>query len=68
MGKVVIDATYCKGCGYCIRVCPKGALHFGEKRSIHGNKCAEQIEGSECVACKSCGLVCPDAAITIYKN
>jgi len=67
MGKVVIDPKFCKGCGYCIQACPKGVLHFGETRGLGGDKCAEQIEGTECVACTSCAIVCPDAAITVYK-
>ena len=42
---------------------------MGEQRNScgYGNRCPEQIEGAECVACKTCAIVCPDSAITVYK-
>lgn len=69
MGRIVVDAIVCKGCGYCINFCPKKVIHFGETRnsSGYGNRVAEQIEGADCVACKTCAIVCPDSAITVYK-
>ncbi len=69
MGRIVVDARVCKGCGYCINFCPKKVIHFGETRnsSGYGNRVAEQIEGADCVACKTCAIVCPDSAITVYK-
>lgn len=69
MGRIVVDARVCKGCGYCINFCPKKVIHFGETRnsSGYGNRVAEQIEGADCAACKTCAIVCPDSAITVYK-
>ena len=69
MGRIVVDARVCKGCGYSINFCPKKVIHFGETRnsSGYGNRVAEQIEGADCVACKTCAIVCPDSAITVYK-
>ena len=69
MGRIVVDARVCKGCGYCINFCPKKVIHFGETRnsSGYGNRVAEQIGGADCVACKTCAIVCPDSAITVYK-
>jgi len=69
VGRIVVDARVCKGCGYCINFCPKKVIHFGETRnsSGYGNRVAEQIEGADCVACKTCAIVCPDSAITVYK-
>lgn len=69
MGKIVIDTRVCKGCGYCISFCPQKVLQFGEQRNScgYGNRCPEMIEGAKCVACKTCAIVCPDSAITVYK-
>lgn len=69
MARIVVDNELCKGCGYCISFCPKKIIHFGTQRNTsgYGNLCAEQILGSECIACKTCATVCPDSAITVYK-
>ena len=69
MGRIVVDRSVCKGCGYCIQFCPKHVLHMGEQRNTsgYGNHCPEMIEGAECVACTTCAIVCPDSAITVYK-
>lgn len=69
MGKIVVDNGVCKGCGYCIQFCPTKAIHMGDRRNSngYGNRCAEQLEHAECIACKTCAIVCPDAAITVYK-
>ena len=69
MGKIVVDTRVCKGCGYCIQACPKHVIRMGEQSNScgYGNRCPEQIEGAECVACKTCAIVCPDSAITVYK-
>ena len=32
MGKIVVDMSICKGCGYCVQFCPAHAIRIGDKR------------------------------------
>lgn len=68
MNKIVIDQKYCKGCGLCIAVCPKGIIAISDTANAKGYKCAEQTDESKCIACKLCAIMCPDSAITVYKE
>ena len=49
----------CKGCGFCIRECPKKALSFSEEMNQKGYTVAV-INTDLCVACATCYTVCPD--------
>jgi pyruvate ferredoxin oxidoreductase delta subunit len=31
-GTVAIDLTYCKGCGICANICPKGSIQMIDER------------------------------------
>lgn len=63
--KIVVDSTLCKGCGFCVKYCPKEAVALGEDINAYGYKFAVAQEG--CIACGICALMCPDAAISVYK-
>jgi NADH:ubiquinone oxidoreductase subunit F (NADH-binding)/(2Fe-2S) ferredoxin/ferredoxin len=47
-----IDETACKGCGLCLRACPKNAI-TGEKKKPHS------IDNELCIKCRSCYVACP---------
>ncbi len=66
--KIKINDSFCKGCGYCIKYCPKGVLALGEKAGKKGYKTAEVKSVRDCVGCLSCSTVCPEAAITVSKE
>ena len=51
-----VDLEKCKGCGFCVEVCPLGVI-VAEGRKIRLS------EG--CVDCKSCAKVCPEGALTL---
>ncbi|MCU6746397.1 4Fe-4S binding protein [Faecalicatena acetigenes] len=67
MSQVKIEPMYCKGCGYCIDVCPFQLLRIGSRTNAIGLHAAEQIETDKCTACKLCANICPESAITVYK-
>lgn len=50
---------WCKGCGLCVSVCPKGILSLDKKGKI-------QVDMTEkCTGCGSCESTCPDFAISV---
>jgi 2-oxoglutarate ferredoxin oxidoreductase subunit delta len=61
--KIVIESNFCKGCGYCIAVCPKGVLSFTKEISARGFEIAEVVHPENCIQCRNCELACPDLAI-----
>jgi len=64
---VEIDFERCKECGYCIAFCPKKALAKGTALNRKGYFPPVWTAG-ECIGCGTCGRVCPDAAITVYRE
>ena len=67
MAMVEIRSESCKSCGYCVKFCPKGVLVIGGQVNSKGYEYVEARNMDMCVACKMCAIMCPDAAIEIYK-
>lgn len=57
--RMVQHLDRCKGCGFCVRECPKKALSFSEEVNRKGYAVAV-IDTALCVACATCYTVCPD--------
>ena len=68
MNHVIIDPKYCKGCLLCLDACKFGCLELSGKTNDAGFKYVRFIDGSNCKGCLSCRTVCPDVAITVYKE
>ena len=68
MVKITIDAECCKGCGLCVRACPKNIVALSKtKLNSKGYHPAEVTDLEACIACASCARTCPDTAIEIEK-
>lgn len=67
MMKLKFNVEACKSCGYCIKVCPKQVLKIGSNINLKGYRYVQVAEGKNCIACKQCAVMCPDAVIEIYK-
>ena len=67
MAKVEIHSEICKSCGYCVKFCPKKVLAVGEKVNSKGYAYIVPANPDDCIACKMCGVICPDGAIDVYK-
>ena len=69
MVKFTVNEARCKGCGLCVRTCPKGLLRLSpEKRNEKGYHPVTITRAESCVACGSCFRICPDTVITIEKG
>jgi len=69
MSKIIIDETYCKGCGLCVAVCPRALISLdAEKLTPKGYRPAKLDDASKCTACAMCATMCPDVAITVVKE
>ena len=69
MVKLTINEVLCKGCGLCVRACPKNLLQLSKtKINAKGYHPAEITDMAACVACTSCAKTCPDVVIRIEKD
>ena len=68
MNKLSLKTDKCKGCGLCMRACPKKLLAPSTKINAQGVSYPVMTEEAACVSCACCALNCPDMCITIYKE
>lgn len=66
--KVKISDKFCKGCGYCIKYCPKKVLTAEDGLNSKGYVKVKVANQGDCIGCLQCSTVCPEAAITISKE
>jgi len=59
---IFIYDKWCKNCGLCYGLCPKGVLTSDKG----GHPVVSNPDA--CIACYLCEMVCPDMAITVYKE
>lgn len=63
-----IDPRRCKSCELCLEACPKHILILADEKNELGFRTAACAKPDECTGCLACALVCPDAAIEVYKK
>lgn len=69
MVKLTISDEVCKGCGLCVRACPKNIVALSKtKLNSKGYHPAEITDIGKCIACAACARTCPDTAIEIEKG
>ena len=69
MVKFTINEELCKGCGLCVRACPKKILQLSKtKLNAKGYHPAEMTDIDACIAYASCARTCPDVVIRIEKE
>ncbi len=69
MVKLTINEIVCKGCGLCVRACPKGVLALSKaKLNAKGYHPVSVAVPEACIGCASCARTCPDVAIRIERD
>lgn len=69
MVRVTINENLCKGCGLCVRACPKHIIALSKmKINAKGYHPAEVTDMEACIGCTSCARTCPDVVIRIEKD
>ena len=69
MVRVTIDENLCKGCGLCVRACPKHIIELSKTHiNAKGYHPSENTVVGACFACAACARTCPDAVIRIEKE
>ncbi len=63
-----INSLMCKGCGYCVKFCPKHILELGKERSDKGYFYPVLQDEKACISCAICALMCPEAAIEVTSD
>lgn len=62
-----IDEIRCKGCGICISICPKQVFVLSLNRNSYGTQMPKASKPNDCIGCRMCEKLCPDAAIDIEE-
>ena len=57
----------CKGCGLCVRTCPKAVLEL-EPAIVNalGYHPVTLTDAGRCTSCALCARICPDAVFAVY--
>jgi len=80
-GRIEIDGERCKGCLFCIELCPKKSIHLSDELNLKGYFVAafdgaggEGVDGERaggggngCNGCGICALMCPEVAIEVER-
>ncbi len=67
-GHIEIDQEVCKGCEMCITFCNKKAICLSGSLNAAGYVPVAFSDGGECNGCAVCAIVCPEAAIEVYRE
>ena len=62
-----IDANVCKGCGLCVKACPRDLIALSEHINKKGYNAAYCVDPTKCVGCALCYAMCPDCVIRVER-
>jgi 2-oxoglutarate ferredoxin oxidoreductase subunit delta len=67
-GWIEVNERYCKGCSLCVSACPKEVLELDMERLTPKGYHPVFLASDGCTGCGICSIICPDAAITVYRS
>jgi 2-oxoglutarate ferredoxin oxidoreductase subunit delta len=66
-GSWTVYPGLCKGCGFCIEVCPVDVISWSDRLCVYGTPSVE-VDAEGCILCHQCERICPDAAIGVESD
>ncbi|MGD1044109.1 MAG: ferredoxin family protein [Bacteroidota bacterium] len=66
-GTIIVATEICKACELCIAACPQDCLELSSNLNLKGYRYV-QLKNDSCTGCINCAIVCPDSAITVYRQ
>lgn len=69
-GRIDVDRRLCKGCGVCIPACKSDVIQISGPELVNefGLRYLVAAHPEKCTGCGRCGLMCPDCAITVWRQ
>jgi 2-oxoglutarate ferredoxin oxidoreductase subunit delta len=67
-GRIEVNEILCKACELCIDACPLKVIELAQDRFNSKGYHPVQLVADGCTGCAICALVCPEAAITVYRE
>ncbi len=68
-GTIEVEELRCKGCELCVSVCNKNVIEMAPYFNAKGYHPAMLVDpDGACTGCLLCSTICPEAAITVYRE
>lgn len=67
-GRIVVNESYCKGCGLCVEACPQKVMALSMSRLTPKGYHPAEMVAEGCTGCGVCAIMCPEAAIEVYRE
>ena len=55
----------CKGCRFCVELCPRQVLHESTELNSKGYHLVYADSDNACLNCGLCELICPEFAVSV---
>ena len=69
-GRIDIDVHMCKGCEFCVTACRFNVIALSDPGTVNkfGYRYLMARNPDSCTGCGLCGQMCPDSAITVWRQ
>jgi 2-oxoglutarate ferredoxin oxidoreductase subunit delta len=67
-GWIEVDDLYCKGCELCVNACPQDVMRMDMERLTAKGYHPAQLFKDGCTGCGICAIMCPEAAIIVFRE
>ncbi len=67
-GTISVDENLCKACELCIDACPQEVIALDQSVITPRGYHPAHLFKEGCTGCGICAIICPDAAITVYRE
>ncbi len=67
-GWIEVNEMYCKGCELCVSACAQHVMAIDMEQLTPKGYHPVKLTGDGCTGCAVCAIVCPEAALTIFRE